>query len=119
MTTSKQAQLDAVDPLPCLLNILKILRTTPDDNTALIRESSRLKDVIQSSYAMIDKIPDGNISVIEQKDIIDSLERKIQKKRYVAERHELNCRNLLAILDRTDVAREDIKEEAIDDAMVQ
>lgn len=83
MTSSVQDQLDAIDPLPSLLTLLKTLRNNPENNTLLTRETSNIKAMLERGRLLSSSITQGDLSVSQQAEIIAVLEGRVHMKRCV------------------------------------
>lgn len=72
--------LDYLDPLPHILEILKLLRTNPDNAAQLATESAKLKNVLKSARASAAAIDGAELGVEDQKEVIRVLQARVKDK---------------------------------------
>lgn len=73
--------LDALDPLPCVLDLVKTFRTAPDDATELAADTTKLKTMLRKARAGLVLVPNQDLSLRDQEEIIRRLQSRADKKR--------------------------------------
>lgn len=74
--------LDALDPLPIVLSLIKTLhKTSSPDDAQIMADSTKLKTMLRQARADLAEVPHQSLSLRDQEDIIDVLKDKIARKR--------------------------------------
>lgn len=77
--------LEALKPLPHILSVLELLRTAPDNSTALAQESSILKTMFRKARERAEEIEGADLSVEDQNEVIAILQSKLEMKQKMIE----------------------------------